>query len=67
MAPNIARTISGKTWNSPVEYPSKECKHNIKEFEGNMLNTIFKENVQEWKHPSSCALAEPELLKLQKA
>ena len=46
----------------PVEYPSKECKHDIKESKGNMFNPIFKENVQGRKHPGSCAFAEPELL-----
>ena len=25
-APNAARTISCKAWNSPVENPSRECK-----------------------------------------
>ena len=29
---------------------------------GNMLNPIFKENVQGQKHPGSCAFAEPDLL-----
>ena len=65
-APNVARTISCKAWNSPVEYPSKECKHDIKESEGNMLNPIFKENVQGRKHPGSCAFTEPELLSYRK-
>ena len=60
--PNAARTISCKTWNSPVEYPSRECKHAIKESKGNMFNPIFKENVQGQKHPGSCAFAEPELV-----
>ena len=46
----------------PVEYPSRECKHDIKESKGNMFNPIFKENVQWQKHPGSCAFAEPELL-----
>ena len=46
----------------PVEYPSRECKHDIKESKGNILNPIFKENVQGQKHPGSCAFAEPELL-----
>ena len=45
-APNAARTISCKAWNSPVEYSSGKCKHDIKEFKGNMFNPIFKENVQ---------------------
>ena len=31
-----------------------------------MFNPIFKENVQEWKHPGSCAFAEPELLDYRK-
>ena len=48
MAPNAARTIS------PAEYPSRECKHYIKESKGNMFNPIFKENVQGRKHPVSC-------------
>ena len=61
-APNAARTISCKAWNSAVEYPSRECKHDIKESKGNMLNPIFKENAQGQKHPGSCAFAEPDLL-----
>ena len=51
-----------KAWNSPVEYRSRECKHDIKESKDNMFNTIFNENVQGQKHPGSCAFAEPELL-----
>ena len=51
-----------KAWNSPVEYPSRECKHDIKESKGNMFSPIVKENVQGRKHPESCAFAEPELL-----
>ena len=47
---------------SPVEYPSRECKHDTKESKGNMFNPIFKENVQGQKHPGSCVFAEPELL-----
>ena len=58
--PNAARTISCKAWNSPVEYPSRECKHDIKESKGNMFNPIFKENVQGKKHSGSSAFAEPE-------
>ena len=46
----------------PVEYPTSECKHDIRESKGNMFNPIFKENVQGRKHLGSCALAEPELL-----
>ena len=50
-----------KAWNSPVEYISRESKHNIKESEGNMFNPIFKGNVQGRKHRSRRAFAEPEL------
>ena len=32
-----------------------------KKSKGNMLNSIFKENVEGQKHPGSCAFAEPEL------
>ena len=62
MVLNAAMTISCKAWNSPVEYPSRECKHDIKESKGNVLNPIFKENVQRQKHPVNCAFAEPNLL-----
>ena len=55
------RAISCKTWNSPVEYPSRECKYGTKESKGNMFNPTFKENVQGLKHPGSCVFAEPEL------
>ena len=51
---NAARTISCKAWNSPVEYPSREYKHDIKKSEGNMLNSICQDNVKGWKHPGSC-------------
>ena len=60
MAPNNARAISGKVWNSPVEYISRESKHDTKESEGNMFNPIFKENVLGQKHPASSVVAEPE-------
>ena len=36
--------------NSTVEYHSREYKHDIKESEGNMLNPIFKENLQGVAH-----------------
>ena len=36
------RTISCKAWNTPVGYPSREYKHDIKESEGNMSNPILK-------------------------
>ena len=32
-----AKTISCKAWKSPVEYPSRESKHDIKESEGNNI------------------------------
>ena len=41
-----AKTFSCKTWNSPVEYTGRECKHDIKESKENMFNPIFKENIQ---------------------
>ena len=36
----------------PIEYPSSE---------GSMFNPIFKGNVQEYKHPGRCIVAEQEL------
>ena len=36
----IATTISCKAWNFPVEYPSWEYKFEIKESDGNMLNSV---------------------------
>ena len=39
----IHGTKRNKAWNSPEEYPSQECKYEIKESESNMLNTIFKD------------------------
>ena len=35
-----ARTISCNAWNSPVEYNSREYKHDIKESKGNMFNQV---------------------------
>ena len=35
-------TISCKAWKPPVEYPSRECKHDIKESEGNLFNQYSK-------------------------
>ena len=29
-----------KAWNPPVKYPSRECKHNIKESEGNIKEGV---------------------------
>ena len=45
-----------------ISYCSRECKHDIKESNGNMFNPIFEENVQGRKHSGSCAFAEPDLL-----
>ena len=53
------RKISYKAWNFSVEYPSRECKHDIKESKGNTFNPIFKENFQRRKHTGSCGIAEP--------
>ena len=39
MAP---KTISCKAWFTPVEYPSRESKHELNEFEDNMFNPVFK-------------------------
>ena len=49
-----------------IEYPSRECKHDIQDSEGNLFHPIFKENVQGQKHPGSCTFAEPELLSYKK-
>ena len=54
--------IHGTKRRKDNQLQSKECKHDIKESKGNMLNPIFKENVQGQKHPGSCAFAEPDLL-----
>ena len=54
-APNTARTLSCKAYNFPVEYLSRESKHDIKGSEGNMFNTNSKgtsrdKNVQGGAH-----------------
>ena len=64
--PSTARTISSKAGNFPVEYPNREYSHDIKEFECNMFNPIFKENVHGWKHSKSCAFTKPELRSYRK-
>ena len=51
----------------PLEYRSRECKHDIKESEGNIFNPIFKENVQGREHPGSGAFAETEILSYRKS
>ena len=58
--------LSCKARNYLVEYPSRSCKYDIKEYEGNMFNPVFKENVQGWKHPGNCAFTEPEQLSYRK-
>ena len=55
---HATRTISCNDRNSPLEYPSGECKHDVKGSEGNMANPIFKGDVQGRKYPGSCAFAE---------
>ena len=65
-APNTTRTIRWSTWNSPVEYPIRESKHDTKECECNMFNPIFKGNVQWQKHPRRCTFVELELLAFRK-
>ena len=50
----------------PVEYPSREFKHDIKESEGNMPNPIFKDHVQRQKHPGRYGSAVPELPRYRK-
>ena len=51
-----------KAWNSPVEYPSRECKRYVKESESNMFITIFKEKIHEQKYEGSCAFEKQVLL-----
>ena len=46
----------------PVEYPSRESEHRMRDSEGNMFNPIFKGNVQGLKHPGGGTFIEPELL-----
>ena len=41
-APSPARAISCKAGNSPVEYPSRECKHHTEESKENMFNPISR-------------------------
>ena len=43
---DVAYGISCKAWNSPVEYATRECKHDINESKVIMFNSIFKENIQ---------------------
>ena len=52
-----------KALNSPVEYPKREFKHDIKESASKHIQSNIKENVQGRKHSGICASAEPELLR----
>ena len=61
MVPNATITVNCKAWNSPVEYPSRECKYDVRESIGNMFNPILKENVEKQKYLGSCTFAEPYL------
>ena len=65
------RTPPGQSVAKPetplLEYPSRECKLDMKESEGNMFSPLYKEYVQRLKHPGSCIFAEPELLNYRKA
>ena len=36
--PNVTRTVSCKAWNSPVDYPNRESKHEINESENVQTN-----------------------------
>ena len=46
---------------SPVEYPKRETKHDIKESESNMFHPIFTEMAQMQKHSGRCVVAETKL------
>ena len=61
-APNTTRKISCKAWNFPVQYPSRQFNHGIKDCDGNMFKSIFKGNVQGLKYLGRCAFVESELL-----
>ena len=63
---NTTRTISCKAWNSPVKYPSRESKHDIKKSEGYTFNPTLRDNVQAQKHPWGWAVAEPKLISFRK-
>ena len=58
---NTTRSISCKTWNCRVEYPSWEYKHDIKVSHGSIYNPILKKKGQGQKHPGRWAIAEPYL------
>ena len=51
---------------SPPKIILVKSKHDIKVSEGNMLNPIFKGNVQGRKHPRKCAFAEPKIRSYRK-
>ena len=54
-APNTAKINSWKAWNSTVDYPSRESKHDINESEGNMFNPVFKDVDQDSMMPRGIA------------
>ena len=60
-APNVARTISCKAWNSPAEYPSWVAKCDIKGSDGTMLNPIFWKRVQGQKHPGGWGIVDNQI------
>ena len=57
-APNAPRTISGKAWNSPAEYPSWVARFDVKGSDGTMLNPIFWKKVGGQKYPRRWEIAE---------
>ena len=64
MTPNTARTISCKAWKSPVEYPSRVCKHDIKESKGSMSN--IQGECPGAESSRELRIIEPELLNYRK-
>ena len=50
----------------PVEYLSRESKHDIKHSDGYMFNPTTAGNVQGREPPERCSFAEPELLSYRK-
>ena len=49
-APNITRAISSEAWNSYVDYPSRESKHDIKVSEGDIKEKSRDRIMQESAH-----------------
>ena len=54
----IHDTKRRKAWNSPVEYPSRVARCEIKGSDGTMLNPIFWKKVQGQKHPGRWGIVE---------